>query len=260
MGGSQNGYLPLFYQKGFDVIYQNGRIPLDALTVIYGNHRLQPDAADAFIRLSSAFYAEFGYGIVITDAYRTYDEQVAVKKDKPTLATTPGKSEHGWGLALDLASMINVHTSAQHKWMDENAHRFGWVNPVWAQKSKFEPWHWEYAAMLDQGKGTVLTARPTMMLTIKPIEEEDMPFRIRVDAATGGVKNADAHTVFLCNFGPPGVACFMPLNPDQNTYADRAGIEQRKLPDGSSLRDYSQYEKDKMREAIITTAQSWGIK
>lgn len=83
-------------------------------------------------------------------------EQVALKGAvKGPYAATPGTSNHGLGLALDLGSNINVAASAEHKWMDSAAKTFGWENPWWAKDNnpangQFEPWHWEYSAAKDR--------------------------------------------------------------------------------------------------------------
>jgi len=126
----------------------NGQLPEAVLCHLPGTERskLRCDAAAQFARLNEAFKAEFGYDIAITDSYRSYAEQVSVKATKGYLAATPGTSNHGWGLALDLGSGISDRGSAQYQWMAENAGLFGWVNPDWAQPggSKLEPWHWEY--------------------------------------------------------------------------------------------------------------------
>jgi hypothetical protein len=50
----------------------------------------------------AAHLADTGRPLVITDAYRDYDEQVDVAHRKPPLAANPGYSKHGWGLAVDL--------------------------------------------------------------------------------------------------------------------------------------------------------------
>lgn len=161
--------------------FANGRIPLAHLAVVHGHFRLRQDAADAYQRLSAAFAEQFGDPVGITDAYRDLDAQVAVKKAKGFLAATPGTSVHGFALALDLASSINRHTTAQHAWMDANAHRFGWVNPQWAQTWKFEPWHWEYVPVLDASDGADLAPRAVHknVTTIKELADMTMPVRIR---------------------------------------------------------------------------------
>jgi hypothetical protein len=95
--------------------------------------------------LRKAFYKRFGKVLIITDAYRSYSEQVQVKAAKGWLAATPGFSNHGWGTAIDFGSGVNSFTSEEYRWMRANAPRFGWYAPTWARPggSKPEPWHWE---------------------------------------------------------------------------------------------------------------------
>lgn len=128
--------------------YENGRIPVELLTPVpwAPNQRLRADATEALAALNVDYRAAFGTDIVITDSYRTYEEQVAVKAAKGWLAATPGTSNHGWALALDLGGGINKFNTAQHKWMVANAPAYGWVLPSWAQQtgSKPEAWHWEF--------------------------------------------------------------------------------------------------------------------
>lgn len=109
-------------------------------------HRLRTDAAQAFNLLGRAYAAALGTPICVTDSYRSYAEQVAVFKAKPGLAATPGRSQHGWGLAVDLCGGVQSFDSPAHLWLAQNAPAFGWVHPEWAQRggSKPEPWHWEY--------------------------------------------------------------------------------------------------------------------
>ncbi|MGY4642388.1 M15 family metallopeptidase [Cellulomonas sp. URHB0016] len=126
--------------------HANGRIPAEALahTDFDGGVLLRTDAARALERLDVAFRAKFGRDIAVSDSYRTLAGQHATWDQRPTLAATPGTSNHGWGLAVDLAGGIGDAGSAQHRWMDAHAGEYGWVNPTWAQASRFEPWHWEY--------------------------------------------------------------------------------------------------------------------
>ena len=129
--------------------YPNGEIPLEALCPLWGakGHRLRADAAAAFNAMAKEYAAAFGAPICITDSYRGFEAQVAVAIEKPDLAATPGRSNHGWGLATDLCDGIQTFGSPQHQWMVDNSMQFGWFLPDWAQQggSKPEPWHWEYA-------------------------------------------------------------------------------------------------------------------
>ncbi len=47
--------------------------------------------------------AQDGITFAIGGSTRTYQDQIVAKRNKPTLAATPGNSYHEWGLALDLA-------------------------------------------------------------------------------------------------------------------------------------------------------------
>src|SRR5690625_550932 len=103
--------------------------------------------------------AETGSYFSVWDAYRSMDEQVAMlkrnytrvsrgrskssdrsyggstwaKKPGRPLTASPGYSNHGNGLAVD------IHPGAIQAWLKSNAGRFGWVNDV-----PSEPWHWSY--------------------------------------------------------------------------------------------------------------------
>lgn len=130
--------------------FKNGRLPEATLCSIkVGSHSLRPQAAVAFQALSKAFERDFKKPICVTDSYRTFDEQVTLKAIKPSLAATPGKSNHGWGLALDLCGNIEEFSTKEHVWMQLHAPSFGWHDPEWARKDgrKPEPWHWEYVAV-----------------------------------------------------------------------------------------------------------------
>jgi hypothetical protein len=129
--------------------FPNGRLPTAALCPLWGTSGalLRADAAAAFDAMSQAFGAEFGEPICVTDSYRSFPEQVAVKIAKPALAATPGTSNHGWGVALDLCGGIQTFHTPQHAWMVANSMAYGWFHPAWAQQggSKPEAWHWEFA-------------------------------------------------------------------------------------------------------------------
>lgn len=127
---------------------RNGRLSANELKSVSfaPGHRLAPAAASALSELNTAYRAKFGNSLTITDSYRTYAEQVATKALKGNLAATPGTSNHGLGLAVDLGGGINSFGTSQYNWMMANGPKFGWVNPSWAQQggSKPEAWHWEF--------------------------------------------------------------------------------------------------------------------
>lgn len=127
--------------------YPNGFIPLTALCPLgLADHVLRCDAAQSFAALDQAFFAQFGRRSCLTDSYRTFAEQVRLYAVKPALAAVPGRSNHGWGLALDLCGGAQTFDSPEYFWLTANAPTFGWSNPQWARRggSREEPWHWEF--------------------------------------------------------------------------------------------------------------------
>lgn len=127
----------------------NGRLNISTLCKLpQSGHRLRADAAVDFARLNAEYKAVFGKDIPITDSYRTLASQRRLKARKPRLAATPGTSNHGWGLALDLGGNIPARGKEYH-WLRKNAPKYGWDNPAWARRGgsgPYEPWHWEYKA------------------------------------------------------------------------------------------------------------------
>ncbi|MFI2362596.1 D-alanyl-D-alanine carboxypeptidase family protein [Promicromonospora sp. NPDC019610] len=130
--------------------YANGRIPADVLCALpfAPGHLLRCDAAERLTALSARFEDEFGYPIPLTDSYRSYDLQVAVKGTKPHHAAIPGTSNHGWGLAIDLGDPVAGGSSPEYVWLRLHAPGYGWDNPSWARLdgAKPEPWHFEFFA------------------------------------------------------------------------------------------------------------------
>lgn len=138
---------PVFSDYGPDGL--NGNVPDTALCAMPSANdaeaRAQTRAVAGFNAMNEAFRANFGHDIYISSTYRTFDKQVAVKREKGRLAATPGWSNHGYGLALDLSL-----TTAEQRWIQQNGPTYGWWHPLWARPdgSKPEPWHYEYGTWL----------------------------------------------------------------------------------------------------------------
>lgn len=130
--------------------HPNGQIPLDLLCDLpfAPGQRLRCDAAWDAQALNDAFAATFGYSITVSDSYRSLPAQYDTKRDRGAWAAEPGTSNHGLGVALDLATGIAQFTTPQYAWMVTNAPTYGWTHPSWADPtgSLPEPWHWEYTA------------------------------------------------------------------------------------------------------------------
>ena len=131
-----------------DGVYANGFLPPEMLCPLRTapGQQLAAQAAAAFDQLSDLYAQTFGKPLCVTDSYRSYAEQIDVFARKPSLAATPGRSQHGWGLAVDLCGGVERFDSAPFLWLKANAPTYGFIHPDWAEQggSKPEAWHWEY--------------------------------------------------------------------------------------------------------------------
>lgn len=125
---------------------ENGLLSTGDLCTLWdGRTQMRADAAVALAELNVAYVARFGTDLCLSSGYRTLAQQKSVKAQKGGLAATPGKSNHGWGLAVDLCGLQD--NSTRFAWMNDNAPVYGWENPTWAKRGgsgPYEPWHWEY--------------------------------------------------------------------------------------------------------------------
>jgi LAS superfamily LD-carboxypeptidase LdcB len=119
-----------------------------------GKHQLRADAAISLAKLNVAYTQKFGHPMCVSDAYRTLGQQQAVKAERGYLAATPGTSVHGLGRAVDLCDDVEDFGSRTHQWLVDNAPRYGWKNPDWAQPGGSGPregWHWEWNCDVEAG-------------------------------------------------------------------------------------------------------------
>ena len=129
--------------------HSNGEIPdsdLQALSFSSEN-KMHKKAATAMEEMNKAYKADNGSDLTINEAYRDCATQIRYSKELGSRAAPapPCISNHGWGLAADIN--VGGFDSPVYKWLEANAHKYGYVNPPWAKPggSKPEPWHWEYA-------------------------------------------------------------------------------------------------------------------
>ena len=110
----------------------NGQIAASDLCTLWdGTHMLRGDAAVALAELNLTFRAAYGRDLCLTDSYRTLAEQRRLAYTKGGLAATPGTSNHGWGLAIDLCHSETANSGVM-RWLNDNGPVFGWENPPWA--------------------------------------------------------------------------------------------------------------------------------
>lgn len=114
----------------------NGQIPADALCGLSWD-------ASALLRCDAAQALEAAAGagmptVAITSTYRSYADQVAVKAERGRFAATPGTSNHGHGVAIDMPEPAR-------SWLHRYGAAYGWHNPAWAKDpARLEVWHFEY--------------------------------------------------------------------------------------------------------------------
>ena len=163
----------------------NGKLGPCHLRPVYfpgiGNRDLHPLAADAFECLNVACFAATGYKLSTVGAYRSYasQERVFLERYTPTYSplanvttstrtwqgkkwflrrrmapvATPGTSNHGWGIANDVAifdggKVVGITSVAKvWSWVQANAESFGlsWEGARPGQPG-WEPWHLRYVA------------------------------------------------------------------------------------------------------------------
>ena len=184
--------------------HRNGEIPTSALTPLsVGGHLLSAPAAafEEWRRQAAAG----GRVLTITstaDAYRVLavQERVFLQRYIPqatgggiysdirwyrgvryvrrhgAAAAVPGTSNHGRGLAIDVAN-VGPFGGKFHEWLLKSGPALGWSNTE--GRSVGEPWHWVHdgVTLASAGTGTSTGLAPSKPIAIPTITlpEDDMP-------------------------------------------------------------------------------------
>lgn len=141
-------YFPDRAKKSQKLKLKNGSIPLDKLTSVSFDSTilLDPNAAKDFEKMNRAYKSTYGSNLSVAYGYRSFDGQIAQKevwmeKGQCHMASEPGNSNHGFGLAIDFNQNQFKENDQQHKWMKQNASKYNW-KPLWN-----EYWHWSYTGI-----------------------------------------------------------------------------------------------------------------
>lgn len=107
------------------------------------------------------FKGSNGTYLTITSMFRSIERQRQTKADNGDKAATPGRSPHGWGIAVDFqfldkeGNIIPNKTNEDYfkfeknpaiKWLYDNSYKYGWLLPYGLRNNTGldEHWHWEY--------------------------------------------------------------------------------------------------------------------
>ena len=118
---------------------------------IYMTH----EAYTAMEKMFAAAEADNVNGFIVTSGYRDYAKQAEVfAETEAGKAQEPGASEHQTGLAFDVTTETNsgFESTPQYAWLQENAHKYGFIQRYPANKShitgiSYEPWHYRYVGV-----------------------------------------------------------------------------------------------------------------
>ncbi|UII58645.1 M15 family metallopeptidase (plasmid) [Cytobacillus spongiae] len=136
---------------------------------VFGNQEiekayLRKEAAQQLERLFADAEADEVYLTAIS-GYRSYEYQEMLLEreisqfgeEKAVMAVAPpGQSEHQSGLAIDISSksndfQVNIEfgDTKEGKWLEENAHEYGFIlrypeDKVEVTQYQYEPWHFRY--------------------------------------------------------------------------------------------------------------------
>jgi LAS superfamily LD-carboxypeptidase LdcB len=109
--------------------------------------KLVPPAMEDFKRLAAAYAKKFSGKVLKGSGYRTYASQVSVRMLRSTgagnpcgsgevnaagvtigMAATPGRSNHGWGAAVDLNRSDWEHGATKNRKKAGTSKHFRWIN------------------------------------------------------------------------------------------------------------------------------------
>lgn len=139
--------------------YQNGKLPASALAPIYQGNLAKDNWCAASWNAMNVEARAQGCQLVPTgskSSYRTYAQQEelyrAYLNGTGNLAAVPGTSNHGWGLAVDLA------TYDMRDMLDRVGQKYGWAKQ-WSDAPS-EWWHIKYKAGVWQGNDPGPAGKP----------------------------------------------------------------------------------------------------
>ncbi len=138
-----------------------------ALKRLYGDFRAHHPKAPFHVRSSTRNF--FDQKQIWDEKWRAAASNPGCRTDKDThdprakalcilmYSSMPGTSRHHWGTDFDLQVLNNDYYERGkgreiHRWLSQNAHRYGFCQPFTAGRSggyREEKWHWSYAPLAE---------------------------------------------------------------------------------------------------------------
>jgi hypothetical protein len=149
-----NGEVPDEYMRELnETLFPYLKWKGSTLTSDGGRIRLLKPIMDNLERMLTAYTKDNpNTPMLINSAYRTYPDQVRVRKEwerkgKPKNAAYPGTSNHGFGRAVDFADKggtMLTPSMPQYKWIKANASTYGFTRIYSSTEGEaWEAWHWQ---------------------------------------------------------------------------------------------------------------------
>jgi len=185
---------------------------------------------------ANGFKGNNGNYAYINSAYRTYENQVAVKIIYGDLAAEPSTSRHGWGIAVDFKFLdkngnlisnyvrkkanvnigFDINKNPAIKWLYDNSYRFGWIIPPSLRDNigTEEFWHWEYhgtaaKCILQQNtniKGYIVNIDKNYDTSVTNPKKPDGTIPDYTNCSFTSIKEADGGSISSSN-GEDSILC-----------------------------------------------------
>ena len=159
-------------QKYSKIYFLNEHYVPDALTEIdeslafnqSGGNLLIHDKVAPFLKELILEALEDGVNLLVVSAFRSFDTQASLKAEYRVtygegtanqFSADQGYSEHQLGTSVDFttkelgASFTKFGSTDALKWLEDNAHKYGFILSYPANNSyyRYEPWHWRFVGV-----------------------------------------------------------------------------------------------------------------
>lgn len=119
----------------------------------YDGHSIKKEVYDQYVKMWKEAKKE-NLTLLVNSSYRTFSQQQKeYNASNDDYAAKPGYSEHQTGLALDIVTYDtignNFENTDEFKWLQENAHKYGFILRYPKDKEyltgyHYESWHYRY--------------------------------------------------------------------------------------------------------------------